>query len=231
MRTRKVMCAVAGAMMAASLFAGCGKQDEKAVDVKNDGSTQVSQMQDSSSEGGEKQTEQSNALLDSEFQIFVGYTAQIPKGYLFTGQGGKIIFNSKDKTDLYISGSFEKKSTLPLTSVTQEVIANNISDLLWIDDGIAEHISGYTKNVPVTVTSVTDIEINGIKMKKFEGKLTLTKSSSDTTWDCYIYGYVFETGINTVSFFGLEQEQSQPADKIELIKKNMDAMIKTVKLI
>lgn len=233
MRTRKVMCAVAGAMMAASLFAGCGKQDEKAVDVKNAGSTQVSQMQDSSSEGGEKQTEQSVDLLDSQFQIFSGYTAQIPKGYSFTGQGGKIIFNSKDKTDLYISRSFEKKSTLPLTSVTQEVIAKNISDLLWIDDGIGEHISGYKKNVPVTVTSITDIEVNGIQMKKFEGKLTLAKSSSEkeTTWDCYIYGYVFETGINTVSFFGLEQEQSQPSDKIELIKKNMDAMIKTVKLI
>ena len=85
----------------------------------------------------------------------------------------------------------------------------------------------------MTVTSVTDIEVNGIKMKKFEGKLTLAKSSSDkdTTWDCYIYGYVLEAGPNTVGFFGLEQEQSQPADKIELIKKNMDAMVKTIKLI
>ena len=48
----------------------------------------------------------------------------------------------------------------------------------------------------MTVTSVTDAEVNGIKMKKFEGKLTLAKSSSDTntTWDCYIYGYVLEAG-------------------------------------
>ena len=100
-------------------------------------------------------------------------------------------------------------------------------------DGIAKHITGYTKDVPVTVTSVTDAEVNGIKMKKFEGKLTLAKSSSDTntTWDCYIYGYVLEAGPKTVGFFGLEQEQSQPADKIELIKKNMDAMVKTIKLI
>lgn len=83
------------------------------------------------------------------------------------------------------------------------------------------------------VASVTDVDINGIKMKKFEGKLTLAKSSSDkdTTWDCYIYGYVLEAGPETVGFFGLEQEQSQPADKIELIKKNMDAMVKTIKLI
>ena len=48
---------------------------------------------------------------------------------------------------------------------------------------------------------------------------------------CYIYGYVLEAGPNTVGFFGLEQEQSQSADKIELIKKNMDAMAKTIKLI
>lgn len=231
MRTRKVMCAVAGVMMAASLFAGCGKQDEKAVDVKNDGSTQVSQMQDSSSEGGEKQTEQSVDLLDSQFSIFNGFTAQIPKRYVCTGTGGKIVFNRSDKTDLYISTSFEEKKTLPLSDISQDKIAENISKNLWIDSGIAEHISGYTKNVPVTVTSVTDIEINGIKMKKFEGKLTLTKSSSDTTWDCYIYGYVFEDKVDTVGFFGLEQEPSQPSDKIELIKKNMDAMIKTVKLI
>ncbi len=46
-----------------------------------------------------------------------------------------------------------------------------------------------------------------------------------------IYGYVLEAGPNTVGFFGLEQEQSQSADKIELIKKNMDAMVKTIKLI
>ena len=45
------------------------------------------------------------------------------------------------------------------------------------------------------------------------------------------YGYVLEAGPETVGFFGLEQEQSQPADKIELIKKNMDAMVKTIKLI
>ena len=69
-------------------------------------------------------------------------------------------------------------------------------------------------------------------MKKFEGKLTLAKSSSDTntTWDCYIYGYVFETKRNTIAFYGLEQEQSQPADKIALIKKNMDAMVQTIQI-
>lgn len=229
---KKFTCGLIGTLMVASALTGCGKKDNT-TNVKNEGSIQVTQTQGNSLDVEEKTTNQGNDLLDSQFQIFVGYTAQIPKGYLFTGQGGKIIFNSKDKTDLYISRSFEKKSTLPLTSVTQEVIANNISDLLWIDDGIGQHISGYKKDVPVTVTSVTDTEINGMKMKKFEGKLTLAKSSSEkeTTWDCYIYGYVFETGINTVGFFGLEQEQSQPSDKIELIKKNMDAMIKTVKLI
>jgi len=180
-----------------------------------------------------KSTSQSNDQLESQISIFNGFTAQIPKGYSFTGTAGVIIFNPKDKTDLYISRSFDKKSALPLTSVTGEKIEESISQLLWVDDGIAKHITGYTKDVPVTVTSVTDAEVNGIKMKKFEGKLTLAKSSSDTntTWDCYIYGYVLEAGPKTVGFFGLEQEQSQPADKIELIKKNMDAMVKTIKLI
>lgn len=229
---KKLTCAVMGALMITSVLAGCGKK-ENTTTAGNEGNSQVSQTQESSSKSGEKSTSQSNDQLESQISIFNGFTAQIPKGYSFTGTAGVIIFNPKDKTDLYISRSFDKKSALPLTSVTGEKIEESISQLLWVDDGIAKHITGYTKDVPVTVTSVTDAEVNGIKMKKFEGKLTLAKSSSDTntTWDCYIYGYVLEAGPKTVGFFGLEQEQSQPADKIELIKKNMDAMVKTIKLI
>ena len=229
---RKFTCAVMGALMITSVLAGCGKK-ENTTTAGNEGNSQVSQMQESSSKSEEKSTSQSNDQLESQISIFNGFTAQISKGYSFTGTAGVIIFNPKDKTDLYISRSFDKKSALPLTSVTGEKIEESISQLLWVDDGIAKHITGYTKDVPVTVTSVTDAEVNGIKMKKFEGKLTLAKSSSDTntTWDCYIYGYVLEAGPKTVGFFGLEQEQSQPADKIELIKKNMDAMVKTIKLI
>ncbi len=232
MQTRKIACAVMGALMITSVLAGCGKK-ENTTTAGNEGNSQVSQTQESSSKSEEKSISQSNDQLESQISIFNGFTAQIPKGYSFTGTAGVIIFNPKDKTDLYISRSFDKKSALPLTSVTGEKIEESISQLLWVDDGIAKHITGYTKDVPVTVTSVTDAEVNGIKMKKFEGKLTLAKSSSDTntTWDCYIYGYVLEAGPKTVGFFGLEQEQSQPADKIELIKKNMDAMVKTIKLI
>ena len=229
---KKLTCAVMGALMVTSVLVGCGKK-ENTTTAGNEGNSQVSQTQESSSKSEEKSTSQSNDQLESQISIFNGFTAQIPKGYSFTGTAGVIIFNPKDKTDLYISRSFDKKSALPLTSVTGEKIEESISQLLWVDDGIAKHITGYTKDVPVTVTSVTDAEVNGIKMKKFEGKLTLAKSSSDTntTWDCYIYGYVLEAGPKTVGFFGLEQEQSQPADKIELIKKNMDAMVKTIKLI
>ena len=232
MQTRKIAYAVMGALMITSVLAGCGKK-ENTTTAGNEGNSQVSQTQESSSKSEEKSTSQSNDQLESQISIFNGFTAQIPKGYSFTGTAGVIIFNPKDKTDLYISRSFDKKSALPLTSVTGEKIEESISQLLWVDDGIAKHITGYTKDVPVTVTSVTDAEVNGIKMKKFEGMLTLAKSSSDTntTWDCYIYGYVLEAGPKTVGFFGLEQEQSQPADKIELIKKNMDAMVKTIKLI
>ena len=232
MQTRKIAYAVMGALMITSVLAGCGKK-ENTTTAGNEGNSQVSQTQESSSKSEEKSTSQSNDQLERQISIFNGFTAQIPKGYSFTGTAGVIIFNPKDKTDLYISRSFDKKSALPLTSVTGEKIEESISQLLWVDDGIAKHITGYTKDVPVTVTSVTDAEVNGIKMKKFEGKLTLAKSSSDTntTWDCYIYGYVLEAGPKTVGFFGLEQEQSQPADKIELIKKNMDAMVKTIKLI
>ena len=229
---KKLTCAVMGALMITSVLAGCGKK-ENTTTAGNEVNSQVSQTQESSSKSEEKSISQSNDQLESQISIFNGFTAQIPKGYSFTGTAGVIIFNPKDKTDLYISRSFDKKSALPLTSVTGEKIEESISQLLWVDDGIAKHITGYTKDVPVTVTSVTDAEVNGIKMKKFEGKLTLAKSSSDTntTWDCYIYGYVLEAGPKTVGFFGLEQEQSQPADKIELIKKNMDAMVKTIKLI
>ena len=222
---KKLTCAVMGALMITSVLAGCGKK-ENTTTAGNEGNSQVSQMQESSSKSEEKSTSQSDDQLESQISIFSGFTAQIPKGYTCTGTAGSIIFNSKDKTDLYISGIFDGKSTLPLTSVTGEQIEKSVSQLLWSDNG-------YTKDVPVKVASVTDVDINGIKMKKFEGKLTLAKSSSDkdTTWDCYIYGYVLEAGPETVGFFGLEQEQSQPADKIELIKKNMDAMVKTIKLI
>lgn len=232
MQTRKIAYAVMGALMITSVLAGCGKK-ENTTTAGNEGNSQVSQTQESSSKSEEKSISQSNDQLESQISIFNGFTAQIPKGYTCTGTAGSIIFNSKDKTDLYISGIFDGKSTLPLTSVTGEQIEKSVSQLLWSDNGISKHIGGYTNDVPVKVASVTDVDINGIKMKKFEGKLTLAKSSSDkdTTWDCYIYGYVLEADPETVGFFGLEQEQSQPADKIELIKKNMDAMVKTIKLI
>ena len=229
---KKLTCAVMGALMITSVLAGCGKK-ENTTTAGNEGNSQVSQTQESSSKSEEKSISQNNDLLENKADIFTGFTAQIPKGYYKTGSTGKIIFNAADKTDLYISSVLEANSTEPLSGINKEKISEYISELLWIDDGISKHITGYTKDVPVIVTSVTDTEVNGIKMKKFEGKLTLAKSSSDkdTTWDCYIYGYVLEAGPNTVGFFGLEQEQSQSADKIELIKKNMDAMVKTIKLI
>ena len=227
---RRLIYTLVGTMAISAVLAGCGKtQDSVSV---NESGEQTAQEQ-SKDNGSIEQTEQSNDLLDSQKKTFVGYSAQIPKGYMFTGNAGKIIFKSEDKADVYISRTMADKDTLLLSDVTDEKISEYVSKYLWSDDGISKHISGYTKDVPVSITSVTDVEVNGMKMKKFEGKLTLAKSSSDkdTTWDCYIYGYVFETNTKTVGFFGLEQEQSQPSDKIELIKKNMDAMIKTVKLI
>ena len=231
MQTRKIAYAVMGALMITSVLAGCGKK-ENTTTAGNEGNSQVSQTQESSSKSEEKSISQSNDLLESQTDIFTGYTAQIPKGYYKTGSTGKIIFNAADKTDLYISSVLEANSVEPLSGINKEKISEYISELLWIDDGISEQISGYTKDVPVIVTSVADTEVNGIKMKRFEGKLTLAKSSSDTntTWDCYIYGYVFETKRNTIAFYGLEQEQSQPADKIALIKKNMDAMVQTIQI-
>lgn len=163
---KRLLALSAGVMMLiASVLSGCGKEDNTTT-VNNGENSQVAQTQESGSNKEEKSANNDNEQLESQMSLFNGFTGQIPKGYVQTGTGGTITFNPRDKTDLYISSSFEEKSTLPLTSVTQEAIANNISDLLWIDDGIGEHISGYKKNVPVTVDSVTDIEINGIKMKK-----------------------------------------------------------------
>ena len=231
MQTRKIAYAVMGALMITSVLAGCGKK-ENTTTAGNEGNSQVSQTQESSSKSEEKSTSQSNDLLESQIAIFAGYKAQLPKGYTKIGNAGEIIFNEKDKADLYISRILETKKKLPLSDLTEEKISEYISQHVWTDDGISEQISGYTKDVPVTLTSVADTEVNGIKMKKFEGKLTLAKSSSDTdtTWDCYIYGYVFETRVNTMVFYGHKQEQSQPADKIALIKKNMDAMVQTIQI-
>lgn len=231
MQTRKIAYAVMGALMITSVLAGCGKK-ENTTTAGNEGNSQVSQTQESSSKSEKKQTSSSEAMLESKSENFTGYTAQIPNGYKKIGNSGKIIFNANDKVDLYISKILDTKKTEPLSDITKEKISEYISQHVWTDDGISEQISGYTKDVPVTLTSVADTEVNGIKMKKFEGKLTLAKSSSDTdtTWDCYIYGYVFETRVNTMVFYGLEQEQSQPADKIALIKKNMDAMVQTIQI-
>ena len=218
-------------MLAASVLSGCGKEDNTAT-VNNGENSQVAQTQESGSNKEEKSTSQSNDLLDSQVNVFNGYTAQIPKDYRKTGNTGEVVFNAKDKTDLYISSKMDSKSSLALSEVNSEKLVEYIAKDLWNDDSISKEIDGYTKDVPVVITSVNDTEVNGIKMKRFEGKLTLAKSSSDTntTWDCYIYGYVFETKRNTIAFYGLEQEQSQPADKIALIKKNMDAMVQTIQI-
>lgn len=228
---RKFTCVLVGIAIIASVLTGCGNKNNTVVD--NEENTQINQKQDTNASKEEKQTNQGEDILDNQQKTFVGYTAQIPKGYVFTGNAGKIIFKSDDKTDVYIARTMEDKATLSVSNVTSEKIAEYISKYLWSDDGISKHINGYTKDIPVSITSVNDVEINGMKMKKFEGSLTLVKSSSDkdNKWDCYVYGYIFETNTKTVGFFGLEQEQSQPKDKIELIKKNMDVMIKTVKLI
>lgn len=229
---KKFTCMLVGILMVASASVGCGKKAENVINVKNEGSTQITQTQNSNTIKQESTTKEADILLGDEFEIFTGFESKIPKGYKMTaGSGGKVVFNS-DKADIYISRSFGRKKQMPLSEMTSESIAENISNILWIDDGIAMHIDAYTKDVPVSINSVNDTEINGIKMKKFEGKLTLAKSSSDkdTTWDCYIYGYVFEEQTNTIVYFGLEQEQSQTADKIELIKKNMDAIVNTISL-
>ena len=112
MQTRKIACAVMGALMITSVLAGCGKK-ENTTTAGNEGNSQVSQTQESSSKSEEKSISQSNDQLESQISIFNGFTAQIPKGYTCTGTAGSIIFNSKDKTDLYISGIFDGKSTLP----------------------------------------------------------------------------------------------------------------------
>lgn len=228
---RKITCVLAGVLIVASALAGCGKKDNITID-KNEESTwtEINQTQDNNIIKQENTTKRSDDLLGESLEIFNGFESKIPKGYGKTGNAGQVVFNS-DKADIYISRGLDSKKKLPLSDITSENIAENISDILWIDNGIAKHVGGYTKDVPVSINSINDTEINGIKMKKFEGKLTLAKDiDKSTTWDCYIYGYIFEASTDTVVYFGIEREQSQPADKIELIKKNMDAIVNTISL-
>ena len=223
------MYTLVGAMAISAVLAGCGKTPDSVSVNENSEQTTLEQDKENTTEG---QTGQSDDLLDSQVNVFNGYTAKIPKGYKKTGNTGEVVFNQKDKTDLYISSKMDSKNTLALSDVNSEALVNYISKDLWNDDSISKEINGYTKDVPLVISSVNDVEINGMKMKKFEGTLTLAKSSSDkdTIWDCYIYGYVFETKRSTIMFYGLEQEQSQPTDKIDLIKKNLDAMVKTIEI-
>ena len=141
------------------------------------------------------------------------------------------MFNSKDESDLYIAMVYDTTKKV-LSEMNEQSISEYISRQMYADGGISKHINGYTKDAPVKITTVSDTQVNGMKMKKYEGTITLAKSSVDkeTTWDCYIYGYAFETTTTTIMYLGLEQEQSQTADKIELIKKNMDAIVETIEL-
>ena len=67
-----------------SVLAGCGKK-ENTTTAGNEGNSQVSQTQESSSKSEEKSISQSNDQLESQISIFNGFTAQIPKGYTCTG--------------------------------------------------------------------------------------------------------------------------------------------------
>ena len=88
---KKLTYAVMGALMITSVLAGCGKK-ENTTTAGNEGNSQVSQTQESSSKSEEKQTSSSEAMLESKGENFTGYTAQIPNGYKKIGNSGKIIF-------------------------------------------------------------------------------------------------------------------------------------------
>ena len=75
---KKLTCAVMGALMITSVLAGCGKK-ENTTTAGNEGNSQVSQTQESSSKSEEKSTSQSNDQLESQISILNGFTAQIPK--------------------------------------------------------------------------------------------------------------------------------------------------------
>lgn len=70
MQTRKIAYAVMGALMITSVLAGCGKK-ENTTTAGNEGNSQVSQTQESSSKSEEKSTSQSNDLLESQIAILL----------------------------------------------------------------------------------------------------------------------------------------------------------------
>ena len=92
---KKLTCAVMGALMITSVLAGCGKK-ENTTTAGNEGNSQVSQTQESSSKSEEKQTSSSEAMLESKGENFTGYTAQLPNGYKKIGNSVKIIYNAND---------------------------------------------------------------------------------------------------------------------------------------
>ena len=73
---KKLTCAVMGALMITSVLAGCGKK-ENTTTAGNEGNSQVSQTQESSSKSEEKSISQNNDLLENKADIFTGFTAQI----------------------------------------------------------------------------------------------------------------------------------------------------------
>lgn len=230
MRAKKILCTVSTMIMVMSLFVGCGKKNI-VLDNNNDKTTQSStnKEQNSNAQTIESKSEETDLLIEQEI-LFTGFFARVLKGYFKTGEGGKIVFN-ESTGDKYISFTLvdNKKE---LSNVTAEQIENKIATKMYIDDSIAKNVKAYSKNATTKIESISDVEINSVPMKKFEGKVTVAKSSSepDIKWDCFIYGYIFETERSTMIFYGFEQEQSQPADEIAKMKKNMDAMIKTIRI-
>lgn len=227
MRVKKVVFRVAGMVMIMSLFAACGKNNNDSDNNKQTVESATYQEDNTTTQVSESKAV--NSILGEQSINFVEFSAQIPKGYYKSGTGAEIVSKLNDSSAFHIAYPYADNKKI-LSNVNAEELSLKISDLMRIDDDVAVNTNAYIGKTQTTIESINDIEINNTKMKKFEGKVTVSKSryDIDTKWDCYIYGYIFETSRSTMLFYGFEQEQSQPADKIAEIKKNMDAMIKTV---
>ncbi len=120
MQTRKIAYAVMGALMITSVLAGCGKRRRIQQLLVMKETHRLARRRKVVLRVKKSQLVRVMILLESQIAILLDIKHNYQKGYTKIGNAGEIIFNEKDKADLYISRILETKKKLPLSDLTEE---------------------------------------------------------------------------------------------------------------
>ena len=221
-----------GIMLCMLVMVGCGSP-------KNEGAT--ASVTDNTTVNAEKVTEPTTAdspkILSDNALSFVYYSMNIPNDYTQKSGSGYVLRNINRKYGpVYCSRVLDNDKDV--VEVSDETLSATIKSTLYIN--LKEYMEGDSMNATVEVLKSENVDVNGVKMKKFTASANMGEYlKPENTWDCYVYGYVFNTQDKYVDktnkqphiLYGVVPGHSQDADQIAEVQKNMDAMVKTIKVI